>query len=150
MGVSIEILVIKTANVSLEGLKLPFKTAVTLPAQSHRGSSSLWQSDFKRAGGTLVHIADPEMREDSGPFWAYEILEDIEWRRYRLLPRYKRAFFSLLDSLLHQSRLNSVLLTSDAQFGPKPLRYARPYSLAGVERLHDQSGLRLNSLMEII
>jgi hypothetical protein len=70
--------------------------------------------------------------------------------RFRLLPKYKAAFFRLLPALLEESRDSEVILTSDAQFGPKPMSFRRKYTVESVKRMHDKYGLRVNSSMRIV
>jgi hypothetical protein len=149
MGTSIELLVVGTKRLSLNVEHFPFAVLTSYPPRSHRGSSSLWQSEFDRKGGTLVHVGDPSMLRREGFFWAYEILEEIEMRRYRFLPKCKAAFFRLLQALLEESRDGEIVLTSDAQFGPRPMNFRRIYKLESVKRMHDKYGLRLNSSMRI-
>ena len=150
MAASLEILVSKTRDISVSSRSLPFKVVLSQPPCSHRGSASLWQRDFARDGGTLVHIGDPTVSEERGRFWAYEMLEEIECRRYRILPNYKRPFFLLIENLLGQSKAGKLLLTSDMQFGPQAFRYKRPLRVVAAEKIHDRYGLRLNSLMNIV
>lgn len=61
MGASVEILVCGTPNLKLDDASVPFNVVTSSPPRSHRGSSALWQSEFERDGGTLVHIGDPDM-----------------------------------------------------------------------------------------
>jgi hypothetical protein len=149
MGISIEILACKSPHVAIDR-KLPFSVTTSKPPRSHRGESSLWQAKFNREGGTLVHIGDPDKNPEKGPFWAYDILEDIEWRRYRFLPKYKNSFFLLLENMLRETQSGMLFLTSDAQLGPKPESFSRTYTLSSVKRIHDTKGLRLNSFVQVI
>lgn len=149
MALSIEILVIGVKQISLKEFNYPFVVVTSFPPRSHRGVSSLWQSEFDAEGGVLVHIGDPNMSHRNGLFWAYEILEEIELRRYRLTPRCRSAFFELPKKLLSISPSKKILFTSDSQFGPKKYRYRREYTINSLEKLHNKSGLRLNSSVYI-
>src|ERR1700733_5988931 len=149
MATSIEILIAKKMQLPAKIGRMPFSTLVSSPPQSHRGVPSIWQPDFAKMGGTLVHVGDPDFTAHTRRFWAYEILEEIELRRYKFLSRYRKSFFGLLETLLQESAGDGLVLTSDAQFGPKPQRYRKVYSLESAKRLHDRYGLRLNKFMRL-
>ena|ERR1700733_8906568 len=149
MATSIEILVIGAKTLPRIGDRVSFAILNSYPPRSHRGPSSLWQREFDKQGGTLVHVGDPDILQRDGLFWAYNILEDIDLRRYRFRSRYKTGFFNLLQLLLEQSQDGAIVLTSDSQFGPRPLKYHRKYSIKSVKRMHEEFGLRLNSSMRI-
>ena len=149
MAASIEILVNGRAELAVEVGPLPFALVVSSPPRSHRGKGSLWQSEFDRIGGTLFHVGDPGLSLLTRRFWAYEILEDIELRRYRFLPPYRAAFFALLETLLRDAPDGEVIVTSDNQLGPKPEKFKKIYRVDKVIQIHDTIGLRLNSLMRV-
>jgi hypothetical protein len=149
MATSVEILVVGAkANFSLK-MKTSFAVVASFPPLSHRASSSLWQSTFARKRGVLVHVGDPGMDTSGQLFWAFEILEEINMKRFRVLPQFRKDFFTLMSELLLRSPQQQLLLTSDSQFGPKPLLFKRERTLGSVMRLHDDHGLRLNSAMYI-
>jgi hypothetical protein len=149
MATSIEIFVRGADQLLLSNVGSPFLVFTSHPARSHRGESSLWQQEFEKGEGVLVHVGDPDMLDRDQLFWAYDILDEISTSRYRFARQYEVAFFDLLRTLLVQSPIKQVLFTSDSQFGPKPYKFKRSYSLEAAKRIHDKQGFKLNSAMQV-
>jgi hypothetical protein len=74
MWTSLEILVPRIeaeANPDFSDLRI--KVVKSSPPKSHRRSSSLWQKDFDRVGGTLFHLGDPnEIKKRADRYYLYD------------------------------------------------------------------------------
>ena len=129
----------------------PFAVAVTAPPVSHR-SPSLWQEEFARIGGALVHLGEPRFKGDMpGWFYAYDLLEIDNNDRFRFKAQYLIGLVQLLTELTRDSICHTVHFTTDYQFGPKrPIRYPDPLRLREFVRLHGMRGLKFNSWRTIL
>lgn len=148
---SIEILIEKPSEeLLLDSDLYPFALKVSRPPLSDR-SPSLWQEQFTRIGGALVHIGEARFKlEASGWFFAYDLLDEEKCSRFRFKPQYKNEIEGLLAHLLAHSGSKTINFTSDWQFGPKPAKvYPKAVTLREFIRRHDASGLRFNSWLPI-
>ena len=100
MAASIEILVCHRPGLAASVVNAPFSVLTSSPPLSHRSESSLWQRQFDLVGGTLFHVGDPGLSLETRRYWAFEILKEISFDRYRFLPQYRKPFWRMLRVLL--------------------------------------------------
>jgi hypothetical protein len=144
---SIEILVEGTTQ--LEELPGNFSFAISydFPPMTHR-NPSFWQDNFKKVGGTLVHIGNPDMKiEEDKAFFAYNLIdEDDHCKTFRIQKAFQKDLENLLRTLLDVSETNTIHFTIDWQLGPtKPYKYKRHFQLDKFLNKINKTGLRLNS-----
>ncbi len=136
--------------------------------QSHR---ALFQADFDRASGPIVHLGNKDF-EHKPFFWASDLIKwsddpveiplidpdqgENQWwgedqsYAFRFRPEVVPELQDLLSKLLDHSPERGVLFTTDYQFGPvTPLRLSG-YTLTSLLQEHAHTGLRWNTLYHVM
>ena len=125
--------------------ELSFAVEAETPIVSHRG---LFYEEFKVLNGYIYHLGSPNMRQRiNGFFYAAELLD---WGvsnsgALKFLPEFAPEVRQLCTDLLKASPVQTILFSSDYQFGPKERRHERPLKHETFWRKHDAGELRLNA-----
>jgi hypothetical protein len=163
---TIEIASINATNLGLT--QCDFKVAIieedTL--RSHRG---LFYDDHLQYQGSIVHIGNPDFKtdKDGGFFagmlinWDVDGTEDIiipfdsddtdtdQQYILKFLEDFKTDIDLLLRSALEKSPIKRVFFLTDYQFGPSKAQKEIIYTISDFWTLHDNDGLRFNTLYEM-
>jgi len=147
---SIEILVENVDPTTLGDLSnYSFTAKLSSPPASHR-RPSLWQERFEAIGGVLVHLGTKSSEGTGGWFYAYDLIEEYDCKRFRFKPEYRDQVASMLRVFLSASATHRLHFTSDWQFGPRTAEVCSKILNADeFVDLHDKSGLRFNSWITV-
>lgn len=154
MWLSLEILASDVPLSVKRGFKnLDITVTGSSPPISHRGSSSIWQPEFDKLGGTLFHLGDPvniKVRQDR--YYLYDAFDlDASDRQFvKFLPKYQRDFEFIVRAIMSRSKVGRIFVTTDVWLGPKPVRYRRPIGLDKFLEASRVRGIRRNSLREVV
>lgn len=125
--------------------RLPFAVEAETPIVSHR---NLFYGEFKALSGYIYHLGNPDMRrKTNGFFYAAEL---SDWKvgnndGLKFLPEFADEVRQLCADLLEASPLQTILFSSDYQFGPKERRYKKLLKHETFWKKHDAGNLRLNA-----
>jgi hypothetical protein len=137
---------------------------------SHRG---MFYHFLKKHNGTIIHIGNPEFRTDKNSgFYAGNL---IDWNfkpgyivfgddgetlsvdfdgneddgNFRFIEQYKADIDSLLNIAIENSPERKVFFLTDYQFGPQQEKIETGFTIRRLWDLHDNQGIRFNTLYEI-
>lgn len=117
--------------------------------ESHRG---LFYQMLIEESGVIVHLGNSEFRYDNeGGFWAGELLD---WdnmdtiSKFFFLDKYKKDVNSILETAIEKSPVSKIYFLTDCQTGNKP-DIINVFSVENFWKLHDNIGLRINTLYEM-
>ena len=118
---------------------------------SHRG---LFYEELKNLKGCIYHLGNPDQRgRGEGFYYASDLLN---WRldeydRLKFLPQFVSEIQGLLANLLEASPVQTLIFSSDYQFGPNIVRrYKRPLTYEKFWQKHEAEELWLNARYFII
>ncbi|BCM89794.1 hypothetical protein IAD21_01642 [Abditibacteriota bacterium] len=113
---------------------------------SHR---NLFYDEFKTLNGCIYHLGNPYLRETKErTFFAYQLLEGscVAEGRLKFLPQFNPEIQRLFIDLLEASPIQTLIFSSDYQFGPnKVRRYKRPFTYEKFWQNHEAGQLWLNA-----
>lgn len=144
---SIEILSVGRDNLFVDRHCNGLGIDTSFPPISDR-EPSIWQSEISKMGGTLVHIYDEDFN-NSHRRWAYNIIDEQDWKRFRFKPEIIDCVWSILGDTLYGSPLRRSCVYIDAQWSNTPKKFLREYSLRSFRSYHDRLGIRMNSAFVI-
>lgn len=143
---SIEILLpragFKPSTPPPEGLSVD----ASFPAVSDR-SPSIWQNHIDAQGGELFHLFDTPIKEGYRR-WAYNIVEDCEWKSFRFREKYWPYVIKFMTDALLVNK--SLWLYTDAQWSNNPKIIQPQLSLPEFIKLHDANRIRFNTAINIV
>lgn len=153
MWTSLEILVpAPSQERAVDFSRSAITVVVSDPPRSHRGPSSLWQSDFSRIGGRLYHLGDPvdiKVRKDR--YYLYDAFdpEVAGPKEIKLRDRYQEDFEEIVRALCCSSRERRIFIGIDTWLGPQAKRNKRPVDLESFFKTSRLRPLRTNSFWTI-
>ena len=136
---------------------------------SHRG---LFHDFLIRQSGTIVHIGNPDLKNEEFGFFAGKIINwDFDPRNveipkvnlnaptdtlgenqqflFQFSEKYKADIDKILKVALEKSPIKRIFFLTDYQFGPENGSKEIIYTIRDFWAKHDKEGLRLNRLYEI-
>jgi len=167
---TIEIVSVDSDNLDLNQKDFEVTIKIDNELISHRG---LFNDFLNRQKGTIIHIGNPDIKndEDGGFFggilinWDFESVELIlpelhidnpvdnlganQSFKYKFLDEYKSDIDKLLKAAIRNSKIKKVYFLTDYQFGPENPKQEIVYSLTDFWDRHDNEGLEWNKLYEL-
>lgn len=165
---TIEIVSIDAASLKLN--QANFEIAITEESKlvSHRG---LFYHFLLKQKGVIVHIGNPDQKEDGALFggmlinWDFEqgdiiipeyengdLLLDIganQQFKFQFKVEYKKEIDCLLKIALEESPIKKVYFLTDYQFGPEEGKTELIYTVTDFWEQHETEGLNFNTLYEL-
>lgn len=140
--------------------------------ESHR---SLFYDFLKSKNGAIVHIGNPNFKDDKKSFFYAGALIDWNWNTdipdskerkkslksnakngyanqtflFKFKPECRSDLDRLLLAAIHQSPDKTLFFLTDYQFGPEKAEHKKLKNVAAFWQEHDDIGLRFNTLYEI-
>lgn len=166
---TIEIVSVNSTGMNLNQKDYEFAIIEENKLVSHRG---LFKKFLKKQKGVIVHLGDPDFKEEKdGFFWGGELIDwDFEpvkisfpfcdsanhifesgadqKLKFKILDKYKTDVDKLLRKALNCSPLKKSYFLTDYQFGPEREKIEVNYSINDFWTEHDKEGLRFNTLYE--
>jgi hypothetical protein len=165
---TIEIASINATDLSLNQTDFDVAIIEERQLQSHRG---LFYDVLQKKQGTIIHIGNPEFREEKdGAFfadnlidWEFEIgseyilipnidTDDTTANQqfvFKFLEQFRIDIDKILRIALEKSPIKRVLFLTDYQFGPEKAQTEIIYTIGDFWIQHDTEGLRFNTLYEM-
>ncbi len=145
---------IEIASINSTGLELDqadFKIAIIEEAklESHRG---LFNDFLSTKNGTIVHLGNPDFRNDKNGF--YFAGELINWEfpsttNFKFAKEHQSDIEFILQIALKKSSKRQLFFLTDYQFGPRTGRFKKIDSLKDFWQEHHNLGLIWNTCYEI-
>ena len=125
--------------------------------KSYRG---LFYDFLWKQKGIIIHIGNPAFRENKkGGFFAGQIIdwsfvseenqEELNQQKFKFQGKYRSDIDGLLHRSINGSPVSKIYFLTDYQFGPKKVTFEVIGTILDYWTLHDNKGLRFNTIYEI-
>ena len=166
---------IEIASVNSPGINLlqqDFEVAI-IENKNHKSHRTLFNNLFKKEKGTIIHIGDPDFRNNkTNLFFANEIIDwefepvdmiyypilDEDYNmgdggsnqqcRFKFIGKYRKDIDKLLRAALASSPIKKVYLLTDYYFGPDGENKEIVSKISNLWSKHDEEGLKFNTMYE--
>ena len=146
---TIEIISIDNKKLGIDQEEFGFAIIEEAELISHRG---LYHDFLKKYQGTILHIGNPEFRNDKdGGFWGGDL---IDWEfdnndNFKFQEKYKSNFLKLLKSAIEKSPDKQAFFLTDIQANEPELQFRRIKNFSNFAKLYEHEGLEWNTLYAI-
>lgn len=117
--------------------------------ESHRG---LFYNLILEESGVIVHLGNSEFKYDNGGgFWAGELFDwdnMTDGSKFFFQDKFKKEVNSILETAIDKSPVSKIYFLTDCQTGD-PAEIINVFSIENFWKLHDNIGLRINTLYEM-
>jgi len=163
---TIEIPIYESENLQIDTSKFKLAILISNELVGHRG---LFIDEFESQKGTMLHLGNPEFKDDDGMFWGSKL---IDWKSkknsvqtseinetdnpvvnqqyvFQLNPKFRYEIDRLLKIGIANSKINKISFLTDYQLGPEKESKRAVYSISDFWEIHDNEKLVFNTMYDI-